>query len=97
MALLLELGLIFFAIKNGWIKEKLAVYKYWLNLKNLKLWLAKRKNIQATRVIGDRALLRGAVGSVIFDENSMRSPVLKYLGNPLMNLYWQIVKKIIFW
>ncbi len=97
MALLLEFGLIFFAIKNGWIKEKLAVYKYWLNLKNWKLWLVKRKNIQATRVSGDRVLLRSAVGAVIFDENSMRSPVLKYLGNPLMNLYWQIVKKIIFW
>lgn len=97
MELLLEVGLVFFAVKNGWIKEKLAVYKYWFNLKNWQLWLAKRKNIQATRTRGDRVLLRSATGAIIFDENSMRSPVLKYLGNPLMNLYWQVVKRVIFW
>ena len=43
MGLILELGLWFFSIKNGYKKKRVDVYKYWLNWKNWKPWLVKRK------------------------------------------------------
>ncbi len=97
MALIMELGLIFFSIISGWFKVRMNVYKYWLNPKNLKLWLAKRKYIQSIRKVADREILKLAADKVIFDEKDINNPLLKYVANPLMVVYWFIVKRIIFW
>ncbi len=97
IAIILELGLVFFAIKNGWFKEKLKAYKYWMNFKNVSLWMSKRKRIQAARKVADKILLDRAVSTVVFDEKSISNPLLKYIGNPIMAVYWWVVKRLIFW
>jgi len=97
MELIMELGLIVFAAMNGWLKERGAVYKYWLSAKNWKNWLAKRARIQAMRKMGDRELLRAASSRLVFEEKSIDNPLLKYIGNPLMAAYWFIIKHLIFW
>jgi len=97
MALILDLGLLLFAWKTGWLKEKLATYKYWLKKSSWKLWLGKRRKIQAKRTVTDRTLLKLAVGRVVFEEKSIDNPLLRYVGNPLMAAYWWVIRKLIWW
>ncbi len=97
MGIVLDIGLLLFAFKNGWVKEKLNAYKYWLSWKNWQLWLKKRKYVQSIRQIKDKELIKDLVSKVEFEDKSINNPVLKYIGNPLMNVYWQVIKRIIFW
>lgn len=96
-AIFLDLGLLFFAAYSGWLKEKLRVYGYWLKIRNWRLWLAKRRCVQASRVVPDKELIKLFTGKVVFEEKSINNPLLKYIGNPILNAYWWLVRKIIFW
>ncbi len=97
MALLMEIGLLFFSARQGWLKEKLRSYKYWLKTSHWQHWLQKRKFIQKQRIISDRKLLDSAVGTVEFGEENITNPVLKHIANPLMRIYWLIVKNVMIW
>ncbi|TSC84997.1 MAG: Uncharacterized protein G01um101413_381 [Parcubacteria group bacterium Gr01-1014_13] len=97
MALVMEIGLIFFSVISGWFAVRISVYKYWLNLKHWQLWLAKRKHIQSIRKVTDKEILKLAADKVIFEEKDINNPLLKYIANPLMVAYWFIAKRIIFW
>lgn len=97
MALILEAGLWLFAWRGGWLDKKMEVYKYWFKRKNWKLWLSKRKKIQKIRKISDRYLFKYSVPAIYFQEKQMENPILKYIGNPLMKLYYYIVVKGLIW
>ena len=92
--LVTELGLLLFALKNGWIKQWARVYLYWLSPKNWKLWLKKRAQIQKNRQITDKEFLRYAVDKVEFE--GINGPLIK-LGNVLLNAYWKAIKALIRW
>jgi len=49
--LIMEIGLIFFALFNGWCKEKISAIGYFFNLKNWPEILKRRKEIQVKRKI----------------------------------------------
>ncbi len=93
MGLVLELGLIVFSLKGGWFAERMRVYGYWTKTKHWKLWLKKRKRIQSIKKISDRDLLSVSVPGIYFQDESMKNPLLIYIGNPVMKLYWRIVVK----
>lgn len=95
MALVLEIGLWIFAIKNGYAHKRLEVYQYWLKRKHWNLWLKKRVLIQRERIVSDRALLSHTVSQISFQEEGMKNPLLIYLGNPIMSVYYWIVVKIL--
>lgn len=98
MAFILEFGLWLFAWKGGWAKKRSEVYKYWLQWKHWKLWLGKRKYIQSIRQVSDRYLLSFSVPDIAFQEREMENPLLVYVGNPVMKLYyWIVVKGLIWW
>jgi len=97
MLLVLEVGLFLFSVKGGWAKEKMKVYAYWLKPENWKMWLKKRKEIQKTRIISDRQLLAGSVTGIYFQEKSVESPLLLYIGNPIMRLYYLVVVRLFVW
>lgn len=98
MALILEIGLWIFAFKNGSFKERIKVYKYWLQWKHIRLWLGKRKHIQRIRRKRDRDILLLSLPGIYFQEKKMDSPLLKYVGNPIMTVYyWIVVKGLIWW
>lgn len=97
MGLVLEVGLLLFSFKQGWIKEKLKAYVYWLKPSSWLLWLKKRAYIQSIRKISDQEMMKTFVGSVVFNEKSIQNPVLDKIANPLMEVYWMIVKKLIVW
>jgi len=97
MMLALEAGLWFFAVKSGWWMERVKVYQYWLKLASWKLWLAKRSVIQKNRKISDRDLLKTMVPIISFSDQSVANPVLKYFGNPLMRIYYQLLRILVWW
>lgn len=101
MEIVLEAGLFLFAAKGGWLDKRFAVYKYWLQPKHWKLWLKKRAfifEIKKKTGITDKTLLLNAVPEILFQDPSMRNPLLIYIGNPIMKLYYNIVVKgIIRW
>lgn len=94
IAFVMDLALIVFSIKNGWFDMK------WKQLKELftpRFWkwiLTRRKRIQSARRVGDRELLRPAVADIRFQEDAVRNPVLDYIGNPVMRVYWALVKHL---
>ncbi|MCE9586328.1 glycosyltransferase family 2 protein [Candidatus Uhrbacteria bacterium] len=95
MALVMDLALSLFAIKNGWFDMKRKQIKELFDPKFWKWIRARRRAIQKSRTVGDRELLRLAVADIRFQEESVRNPVLEYIGNPIMKVYWVIVKLLI--
>lgn len=97
MLLTLEIGMFLFSVVGGWWREKIKVYTYWLKKESWNLWLKKRRQIMTDRKVGDRELLQTMVASINFNEKSIANPILKYVGNPLMWIYFQVLKLIIWW
>ncbi len=94
---LTELGLLVVAAKKGWLKEKIRVYWYWLHPGNWIFWLRKRRHMQEFRMVSDRTLLKTTVGKIVFDDPAVNNFLLNSIGNPVLSLYWRIIKKILFW
>jgi len=95
MAIILEIGLIFFSLQGGWLMSKLRAYGYWLNIRNWSKWLKKRKMVQSRRVRSDSYIFSKAVGGVVFDD--IDNWLLHYIGNPILSTYFYIIKLFIFW
>ncbi|MDO8669181.1 MAG: glycosyltransferase family 2 protein [Candidatus Buchananbacteria bacterium] len=94
MLLFMELGIIIFSIKNGWFKEKIKGY-LWI-IGHLPSILAHRIMVQfKIRKVPDREVMKFFVGAIKFQE--IDNLLLKFLINPLMQIYWFIVKRLIFW
>ncbi|PIP29351.1 hypothetical protein COX27_01880 [Candidatus Kuenenbacteria bacterium CG23_combo_of_CG06-09_8_20_14_all_36_9] len=91
MLILTDLGKLFSAFKNNfvwpWLKARL-----WF-LINFKKWHTARQTIQKNRGVGDRELLKDFAGEIIYQETN--NFLLNKIGNPILKLYWLIIKKII--
>jgi GT2 family glycosyltransferase len=97
MLIVLEAGLWLFALRSHTFGVRLKVYIYWLNPAHWGLWFRKRRFVQSIRKISDRDLLANSSSTIEFQEQSMQSPLLKYVGNPLMKLYYLVVVKGLIW
>lgn len=93
--IIMEIGMWLYALKGGWINTKWQVLVYFLSKKAWQHIKTQRKHIQQSRKITDRKLLENARGKIIFQE--INNPVLQYIANPLLNVYWQLVKRLIIW
>jgi len=90
-----EIGLLLISWQQGWVREKLRAYAYWMNLIYWQNWLKKRKLIQQQRTVSDGKLLALATGKITFNEQGIDMPFLTKFANPLMGVYWRIVKRLI--
>lgn len=95
MMIIMELALILFALKNKWLKYKIKSYLYFLNPKNWPYLKKTRKKIQSLRTIKDIDMIKKFTPIIDFQE--INNPVLKYIGNPIMTLYYNLIKLIIKW
>jgi GT2 family glycosyltransferase len=93
--LIMELGLFIYSIFSGFWLEKLKVYAYFFNLNNWKIILATREKKAVLRQVKDREIIRLFTGKIQFQE--IDNSLLKYIVNPIFNLYWQIIKHLIIW
>ena len=92
--IIMELGMILFSLKGGWFKEKL---KGWGSLiYQLPAILRDRWHTQfKLRKVKDKEILRLYTGSIKFQD--VKNPLLTFIANPLMEAYFWLAKKIIFW
>lgn len=95
MLLILEVGMLPFAILKGWWPEKWRVYKSFFQKASWQAMWAGRKRNQALRKVSDRFVTRNFATTVDYQE--VESPVLKYIGNPLMTLYWKLCRLLLWW
>jgi len=93
--LMMELGMIVYSVINGWLTTKLKVINYLLKISTWVKIARKRKQIRAIRQKADGEIIKSFSGQILFQEIS--NPILKYFANPLFNLYWQVVKRLIVW
>ena len=92
--IVMEIGLIFFAFKNGWFFEKIKVYNYFLNLTNWRKIWALRKKVQKSRIIKDREIIKMFSGKIWYQE--IGETRLR-IANVLFSAYWKIARAIIRW
>ena len=92
--ILMEIGHIFFSLKNGWFKDKLLVWKYFLTPKTWAYLIKARKRNQNLRKVKDKDIVKMITGKISHQEfNDWKLKLI----NPVFNFYWMVVKKIIFW
>lgn len=88
-----ECGLILFALKGGWIKEKLLVYR---NFLSPKVWMHIRKKRAESRMLrtcSDAEIVKHWTATIDHQETS--SPIVDKLINPALKVTWWMLKKII--
>ena len=90
----MELGQLFFALKNRYINKKMRAYAFLFSLHGWKKLLQKRKLIQSKRVRSDHQVVTNFSGQILFQP--LASPLLRMV-NIFFNIYWQVVKLLIFW
>lgn len=93
--LIMELGTFLFSIKSGFWREKLKAYVYFLNPTKWLYILRARCQIQKTRKVSDRVMSHWLAGKIEFQD--IDNPILNYLANPILNLYWRVIKNFILW
>ena len=95
MLLALEIGMLPFALLKGWGKEKFRVYAYFLKSAHWRALFVVRRRNQKLRKISDRIITRDFATVVAYQE--VDSPVLRYIGNPVMTLYWKLCRLVLWW
>ena len=93
--LAMELGLLGASLVGHYAKPKVRGWGYFFKPSAWRKLRAQRRRIQALRTIGDRELLGDATGRVLHQE--IMNPVLKYLANPVMNAYWGVARRLMWW
>jgi hypothetical protein len=91
MMIFMDLGQIVFAIKKGYFLEWLKV-RGWFILYGRQWWRA-RKKVQENRKIDDKKLTSDFASEIKYQAVS--NLLLDKIGNPIMRVYWKIVRKII--
>lgn len=86
-----ELSLCIYAALQGWMLIKLKSYQS-IFVHREKL-LLDRKKIEDIRRISDREITKKALSQITFSLFS--HPAVKYILNPFLFLYWQLVKNLI--
>lgn len=96
MMLVMEAGIWLFSIKGGWSDMKWKMFKELFTADFWRWVSARRKDIQRIRKISDREFLRFSVSEISFQEETVKNPVLDYIGNPILKIYWWIARVFIF-
>jgi GT2 family glycosyltransferase len=95
MSTAMELGQFYFAWRNGVLMKKVQACAFFLSPANLgRLW-RRRREVQRRRKIGDREFVSTFVSEIDLPE--LQSQMLRRVGNPMLRIYWKIVRPLIFW
>jgi hypothetical protein len=92
-AFFMDLGMFFFAFFSGRSKEELKIYAYFVKAKNSYKIRAEREFIKEISVVPFAKIATGFRGKIEFQE--IANPILSYLVNPLLNVYFKLIKRLI--
>jgi len=88
---LVELGTLAYAIRERWFLNKIRGYKD--VIRNLDRILQKRQKIQHMRKVNDREVTQHFTATI--DAEVIRNPVIRNFFNPLLSVYWKIIKRYV--
>lgn len=88
---IMSLGQFIYAIEKGYFWQFIKS-RLWFVF-NLKKLLKLRYQVQKFRQIGDKELMKNFSSEIKYQE--LDNFLLDKIGNPVMRIYWQIVKKVI--
>ncbi|PLX21831.1 hypothetical protein C0584_01880 [Candidatus Parcubacteria bacterium] len=91
----MSMGMWFFAIVNSWLGTKIKTSMYFFQVATWKKIFKKRKFIQSIRKVSEKSIIKNFEGRVLFQE--VDNPVLKYIANPIFNIYWKLIRIMIVW
>lgn len=95
VGLAMEAGMLLFAFKNGWWREKLRALAWYFRPSTWRWLAARRSTVQALRVKRDRDLLERMVGEIANQE--VESPLLTRVVNPVTRAYLAMLKRVVRW
>ena len=87
--LVTEIGLILFAIRGGWIKEKLLVYRALLSSDCRSFVRRKRAEVQALRSVSDRSIV--AFWTAVIAHQETDSAIVRLVINPATTFVWRVL------
>lgn len=93
--MVMNIGLLFSAWRGGWLREEFRAYKYYFNGRAWKNLLDNRKIIQSKRKVKDQEILKLFTGKIDFQD--VETLFIKFILNPIFNLYFKICRLIIWW
>lgn len=95
LILAMELAQWFFCLAHGLAGERLAAWRDLLRSENRR-WLSERRRlIQTSRSVSDRALAQGFVGPI--KTPGLQQGLLLRVANPLLAVTWGLLRNLIFW
>ncbi|MEK7139113.1 MAG: glycosyltransferase family 2 protein [Patescibacteria group bacterium] len=95
MALVMEISLWLFAVKKGFWRENALAYGWMINPRHWRYLHQRRGRLRRLRTIPDRVAIQSLTSVIEFQE--VDNWLLRCVGNPLMTLYWRVVRMLIFW
>ena len=91
--LVLEVALLAFAAKGGWLKDKLCVYRDLLRPTTWRHIYEKRRFSKLIRKVSDKEIVRLWTGKIEHQEAS--NPVVDWVANPILSVLWFFLKRLI--
>ena len=84
-----------YCIIVGWGKPQWKLCRYFFRMETWKLIVERREQIKLIRSRKDSEIVKQFAGKIVFAEIS--NPLLRYVVNPFLWLYWIIARTLIFW
>lgn len=91
--LITEFALLFVSLFTGWWKEKVKVYRYFLDRRVWRYIARARARSTLLREVGDREIVRLYTPTIRFQD--VTGPFTKYIANPLMTIVWSVLRLLI--
>jgi GT2 family glycosyltransferase len=91
--IVMDLGMIFYSLIGGWFKEEMKIYGYFFHFKNYVKIEEEKDKIEFFSSVPFSKIAKNFVGKIEFTE--IANPILSYIVNPLLGLYWWLIKKIV--
>lgn len=89
----MEIALLIFSVRSGWFKEKIKSWLYFFNPFNWIYLIKARRLVQRSRKRPDYLILTLFSGTISYQE--IDNVLLKYIANPIFNLYFKLMRFII--
>jgi len=84
-----------FAAQHGWLRQRLAVYRYFARPSTWRYLARKRRAVQALRRVPDRAVARHLTARFAFP--TIATPLVRYVLDPIFAGYWAVARRLIVW
>ncbi len=95
-ALFMESGQLVFAAFKGRLRDKLRSYAYFWQPATWRVLRSRRQEIQSLRKLSDREFMARFTGRIESPELEQIA-LVRWIANPVLSVYWAVVKRCLLW